>query len=78
MKSVEQRIAECISIRQQLQEYGIFSVPDVATKLTKYMNIFITDGASQTFVLKPRIESIEFKVILTCTEGKQSGVQMIR
>lgn len=78
MKSVEQRIAECVSIRQQLQSYGILSIPDVATKLAQHTNEFIKNGTAQTFVLNPHVGSYEFRIILTTKEGKQSGVEVIR
>lgn len=77
MKPIEQRISECVSIRTQLQAYGIFSIPNVATKMTSHMNEFIKDGVSQTFTLKTE-GGISFRVFLTCKEGKQSGVEMIR
>lgn len=77
MKQLDQRLAECISIRSQLQAYGIFSIPDVATKITQSMNDFVRNGTPQTFTVKCE-GGIMFRIILTCKDGKQSGVEMIR
>lgn len=76
-KTLDRRIAECVSIRTQLQSYGIFSIPDVATKIGKHMNNFVKNDEPQTFTLKSE-GGIIFRIILSCKEGIQSGVEMIK
>lgn len=77
-KDQNTRILECISIRKQLQDLGVFVVPDIATIVSTNMNDYIKKGVSRTFMLKTKEKGIMFRVLLAESIGKQSGIEMIK
>jgi hypothetical protein len=72
MKPVDLRIAECVSIRQQLQECGVLQYPHLAAKLTQHMNAFIKTGEPQSFRL------VSYEIVLTANDKKQSGIYALQ
>jgi predicted DNA-binding protein (UPF0278 family) len=78
MKCVKTRIDECIQIQTKLKSLGIFILnPELKEELANKMNIFIKTSEPQTFSLKIPDMRMEFKVILTPSDNKQSGVSQI-
>lgn len=77
MKSLDDRIHECIQIKKQLDQLGLGVLPECKETLAKHMNAFIQEGISQTFILNIPDSNIQFKVILTIQKNKQSGVIQI-
>jgi len=78
MKCVKTRINECIQIQTQLKSLGIFIIkPELKDELADKMNAYIKTSEPQTFYLKIPDMKMEFKVILTPSDNKQSGVSQI-
>lgn len=76
MKSVEDRIKECVNIRAQFESMGILTIPWIKEKLSRHMNAFVKTGVSETFQLKIPDTQTSFQIILTASDDKQSGVVM--
>lgn len=76
MKSVEERVQECINIRSQLQSLGILTIHTIKEKLAHHMNDYIKYGDSTSFKLKVPEGGAMFEVNLVGSEGKKSGVIM--
>ena len=78
LKSVKVRLAECMSIRSQLENMGILTQPQIKEELTQRFNAYVRNGDSDTFDLKiPRTQT-GFQIRLTNKVGKQSGISMVR
>ena len=75
MKSLEQRLKECFTIKKQLQAVGVFVLPENNTIVSTHMNRFIKDASSETFHIEAGAH--RFQIILTVNENKKSGVTMM-
>lgn len=77
MKSLQERIAECMNIRRQIESLGILVCPEISKTLSQHMNAFISNETSQTFNIRAT-NMVTLKIVLTCNDKKQSGVYFIK
>jgi len=75
MKSLEQRLNECFTIRKQLETMGVFIVPENNTIVSVNMNRFIKEASSETFNIEA--DGHKFQILLTTNEHKKSGVTVL-
>ena len=77
IKTIEERIKECMNIRIQIRSLGLETIDYIKEKLSKHMNDFIARGESQTFTLKIPDSKDNIKVMLICNIKKQSGIHLL-
>ena len=78
IKTIEERVNECLEIRKQLQQCSVLTIPEASQILGERMNDYVKTATSQDFRMKTHERGVEFRVILRPTPGKQSGVEMIQ
>jgi hypothetical protein len=78
MKSLDDRIQECINIRKQLESMGLLTIHTIKEIITEHMNNYIKDGISETFKFTIPNDKTVFKIVLTSDDNKKSGVTIIK
>jgi hypothetical protein len=75
MKSLEQRLKECFTIKKQLEGIGVLVIPENNTIVSTHMNRFIKEATSETFSIEAGAHRLQ--IILTINEHKKSGVTVM-
>lgn len=78
MKDKKNRISEVISIRRSLDSIKVDTRFPEMQNVIKDLNTFINDGVSLTNTYKFPEVNATIRIILTVSENKKSGVELIQ
>lgn len=77
-KEINERIAEAVEIRKQLQSLGVFVVAQNQEKIRAASDDFIKNGVSASTILKVPFNTMRIQVSFLITPETQSGITIIR